>query len=79
MKFCKACGTLYDENVGECPTCVGAQLQRDDTDFNVTDQNMPPEEVARKRKKDWIWLALGVPGMIALFYGVFALAKALMR
>ena len=76
LKFCKSCGTLYDDKTIGCPKCAGKQLEQNGN-ADVTDLGMPPEEVRRRRKSNWIQLVIGIPALIGFFYLVFYLAKLL--
>ena len=37
----------------------------------ITAADMPPEELKRRRKKDWITMLIGIPLFLLLVYGVY--------
>ena len=67
LKFCKTCGTLYDEAKVECPKCATKALEPD-CDELTYDLSMDKAEADRLRKKSWIQLIIGVPGLIGVLY-----------
>lgn len=76
-KFCKKCGTLYNEADGECPRCTDKVLTDEGLRDAVYDTHMSEEEAEQKRRKDWKRLILGVPAFIAFIYAIFFLYKIL--
>ena len=72
-KFCKRCGTLYNESDGECPRCADKRLTGEGMRDTVYDTRMSEEDIGKKRKKDWKYLIIGVPAFIAFIYAVFFL------
>lgn len=72
-KFCKRCGTLYNESDGECPRCADRRLTDEGMRDTVYDTRMSEEDIGKKRKKDWKYLIIGVPAFIAFIYAVFFL------
>lgn len=74
-KFCKRCGTLYNEADGECPRCTDKKLTDEGMRGAVYDTRMSKEEIEKKRKKDWKYLIIGVPALIAFTYAIFFLYK----
>lgn len=79
LKFCKACGTLYDDSSLDCPRCTARALAESGAAEQATDNDMPEEEIARQRKRHWMQLIIGVPALIGFFYLVFFLFKLLVR
>ena len=67
LKFCKACGTLYDEARVECPKCAAKALEPD-CDELTYNREMDKAEADRLRKKSWIQLIIGVPAFIGVLY-----------
>ena len=67
LKFCKTCGTLYDEAKVECPKCAAKALELD-CDELTYDLSMDKAEADRLRKKSWIQLIIGVPAFIGVLY-----------
>lgn len=72
-KFCKKCGTLYNESDGECPRCADRRLTDEGMRDTVYDTRMSEEDIEKKRKKDWKYLIIGVPAFIAFIYVIFFL------
>ncbi len=67
LKFCKECGTLYDEAKVECPKCAAKALEPD-CDELTYNREMDKAEADRLRKKSWIQLMIGVPAFIGALY-----------
>ena len=67
LKFCKACGTLYDEAKVECPKCAAKALEGD-CDKLTYDYGMDKAEADRLRRKSCIQLIIGVPAFIGVLY-----------
>ena len=67
MKFCKQCGTLYDDSNVDCPRCTAKALEPD-CDTLAYDSTMDEEKAAKLRKKSWIQLIIGVPALIGVIY-----------
>ena len=67
LKFCKTCGTLYDEAKVECPKCAAKELEPD-CDELTYNREMDKAEADRLRKKSWIQLIIGVPAFIGVLY-----------
>lgn len=67
LKFCKTCGTLYDEARVDCPKCTAKALEKD-CEALAYDWDMDKEQADRLRKKSWIQLIIGVPAFIGLLY-----------
>ena len=67
LKFCKTCGTLYDEAKVDCPKCAAKALEPDYDELTY-DSSMDKAESDRLRKKSWIQLIIGVPAFIGVLY-----------
>ena len=67
MKFCKNCGTLYDDSKVDCPRCTAKELEPD-YDALAYDGAMDEAKAAKLRKKSWIQLIIGVPVLIGVIY-----------
>lgn len=39
------------------------------------DENMDPEELKKQRKKDWLFLLIGVPALIGLMYLIVLISR----
>lgn len=50
-KFCKKCGTLYNESDGECPRCADRRLTDEGKRDTVYDRGMSAEELEKKAQK----------------------------
>ena len=67
MRYCKKCHILYSSFADACPKC-GALRQK---------QAEPaPEEDGRAVRRDWLWLVLGIPALIAVMYLIVYLVKS---
>lgn len=64
MKFCKKCGTLYASSLGVCPKCNPAIAEHA---AQAADEPAAPVDPAQ-RKRQWIAICLGVPGLILFLY-----------
>ena len=73
MKFCKTCGTLYNDAMTECPKCAAAMPEEQ------AESKMSPEEASRLKKKHWIQLTIGVPVFIGVFYLFYMLIQSIKR
>ena len=69
MKYCKKCHILYSDAAGACPKCGVVTPNNDASDEPAT----PVDKRAVKR--DWLWLAVGIP----LFIGVICLMIYLLK
>lgn len=78
-KFCKKCGTLYNESDGECPRCADRRLTDEGMRDTVYDRGMSAEEIEKRRKSDWKHLVIGVPTFIAFICLVFFLYKIIAK
>ena len=67
LKFCKTCGTLYDEAKVDCPKCAAKALEPDYDELTY-DSSMDKAESDRLRKKSWMQLIIGVPAFIGVLY-----------
>ena len=67
LKFCKTCGTLYDDTKVDCPKCAAKALEPDFDELTYN-QNMEQAEADRLRRKSWIQLIIGVPAFIGVLY-----------
>lgn len=67
LKFCKTCGTLYDEARVDCPKCAARALEPDGDELTY-DLGMEKAEADRLRRKSWIQLMIGVPALIGVLY-----------
>lgn len=67
LKFCKSCGTLYDEARVECPKCAARALEPDYDELTYN-REMNEAEADRLRRKSWIQLIIGVPALIGVLY-----------
>ncbi len=78
LKFCKECGTLYDDTRAACPKCTAKELEAD-CDALAYDHSMDRAEADRLRKKSWIQLMIGVPAFIGILYLAGYLLKLLVN
>ena len=73
MKYCKKCGVLYSDLNACCPKCNTALTECEAA------QESAPEADKRTRRRQWIALCVGIPGMILVFYILFWLARSAMQ
>jgi len=76
MPFCKTCGTFYPKSMGICPKCNAEQILQEQPE-GVRPLEMTEEELKEKRKRGWIGICIGVPGLIALLYVIGLVMKVL--
>ena len=71
MKYCKSCHILYSDAAGACPKCGVIQPEK------APAKNDAPQQSADKRsvRRDWLWIAVGVPLFIGLIYLLVYLIK----
>lgn len=71
MKFCKKCGTLYDDKNMECPKCAAEALEP------APPAEMTEAELTAARKRDWIWILIGVPAFMGFIYLIYYILRML--
>lgn len=67
LKFCKTCGTLFDDDSTACPKCAAKALEQDGSDL-AYDKDMNKAEAKRLRRISWLQLIIGVPALIGVIY-----------
>ncbi len=72
MKICPSCSMRSPESAADCPNC-GALLEREMSAVTKT------EEYHKSRRRDWIWLALGVPGLMLFLYLIYLAARSVIQ
>ncbi len=72
MKICPNCSMRSPESAGDCPNC-GALLEPEMGGITKT------EEYRSRRKRDWIWLFLGVPGLMLFLYLIYLAARSFIQ
>ncbi len=70
MKICPNCSMRSPESAGDCPNC-GARLEPEMSGAVKT------KEYLRRRKRDWLWLMIGVPGLMLFLYLIYLGARFL--
>ena len=78
-KFCKKCGTLYNESDGECPRCADKRLTGAGMRETVCGRGMSAGGLKKRRRSDWKHLVIGVPAFIAFIYLAFFLYKIIAK
>lgn len=74
MKICPKCARTYEDDVQSC--------SKDGVALNAileSPSEMTDEQVRKKRKQDWIFLAVGIPGFMLLLYWMYSLMAKLMK
>ncbi len=72
MKICPSCSMRAPESAVDCPNC-GALLEPEMGGVTKT------EEYKSRRKRDWVWLALGVPGLMLFLYLIYLAARSIIQ
>lgn len=66
MKYCKKCHILYSSFAAACPKC-GAVRKAPESENAVNDE--------KQARRDWLWLVIGIPALIAVMYLIVYLTK----
>ncbi|MCR5611816.1 MAG: hypothetical protein K6F68_08335 [Clostridiales bacterium] len=71
MKFCRKCRIFYSSQAAACPKCG--------VSYEAAKESEIAEGEADKRsvRRDWLWLAIGVPLFIGLIYLLIVLFKSI--
>lgn len=75
LRFCKNCGTLYNDRDGACPKCTEKDIFAEDGGGHAVNAEMSEEEQKRARRRSWIELIVGIPLFIGIIYLVIYLFK----
>lgn len=70
MKFCKECGTLYDEKQIDCPKCASKNIP-------VNEAQMDEAAAQKARKRSWLQILIGVPLFIGAIYLIIYLMQSI--
>ena len=73
MKHCKNCGTFYNSSLPCCPKC-NPQLKQYDEEIKTA-----PKADSQKVKRQWIFLIIGIPALIGMYYLIGLLMRAIGR
>jgi hypothetical protein len=76
IRFCKSCGTLYDDKAGGCPKCEAVRLPEEE-EGDALNREMSGEELKKARRNSWIGILVGVPLFIGGIYLIFFIIKLL--
>lgn len=60
MKYCKKCGVLYSGLLEVCPKCNAA--------LENPPEEAPREATTQEKRRQWLFLVIGIPALIAFFY-----------
>lgn len=70
MKYCKKCHILYSDAAAACPKC--GVREPDEAEA------APGEKPEKGRVvRDWVWIAVGVPVLIAAIYALIKLLNSI--
>ena len=69
MKYCRNCHILYSSQAAACPKCGVAAPEEQPQEAAL------PDKAAVRR--DWIWIAIGVPVLIGVIYLLILLLKSI--
>ena len=67
MKYCRRCHILYSGYAAACPKCGVAPVKKEQR------QGEPGD--VRIVGRDWLWLVIGIPVLIAVIYLAVYLVK----
>lgn len=76
MKYCKRCGVLYSDAAKDCPRCK-IPLETVPDGVVMKPEDISPEELKERKKKDWIAICIGVPVLFGIIFGIYYLMKVL--
>ena len=68
MRYCRNCHILYSSFADACPKCGVRPVKR--TEAEAQEQADP-----RAARRDWLWLVIGIPVLIAVIYLAVYLVK----
>lgn len=68
MPFCKDCGAFYTKSLGVCPTC-NAEKKLEEYEALEREAQYAPK-MGRESRKRLIQVAIFVPALIGLLYGM---------
>ena len=72
MKMCLNCSMRSPESAEHCPNC-GTLLVPEMGGATKT------EEYRLRRKRDWLWLVFGVPGLMLFLYLIYLAARSFLQ
>ncbi|MBQ3848975.1 MAG: hypothetical protein IKH21_05605 [Clostridia bacterium] len=61
MRYCKNCHIVYSSQAAACPKCGIAEPIK-------TDSDAASEADRSEIRRDWLWIAIGVPVLIGVIY-----------
>ena len=72
MKYCRNCHIVYSSEAAACPKC-GIPHEAENRQKAVSDTAADKKTMRR----DWIWIAIGVPVLIGVIYLLILLLKSI--
>lgn len=73
MKYCRNCHILYSSFAAACPKCGALTGQKS----AQSDGEAAQKPQAKAAARDWLWLIIGVPALIAAIYLIARLISRL--
>lgn len=70
MRYCKKCHILYSSFADACPKC-GTETAA----VRAAAKEKQPEADKKTVRRDWLWLVIGIPVLIAVMYLIVYLVK----
>lgn len=72
MRYCKNCHILYSSEAAACPKCGVPP------DAEIAAQRAEAAPADKKAvRRDWVWIAIGVPVLIGVIYLLILLLKSI--
>lgn len=79
FRFCRTCGTFYNDKEGPCPKCEAKRILEEDPTAHGYNNAMSDTEQSKLRRKSWLQLIIGVPLFIGAIYLMTLLFKFFAR
>ena len=70
MKYCKKCHILYSSFAAACPKCGTERAA-----VQAAAQERETEADKKTVRRDWLWLVIGIPVLIAIMYLIVYLVR----
>ena len=72
MRYCKNCHILYSSEAAACPKCG---IPHEAESMKEALSSAPSDKKTVRR--DWLWIAIGVPVLIGVIYLLILLLKSI--
>lgn len=74
MKKCPCCQITFTDEAETCPKCQCMLAE-----YTPEEAEMLTDSFKAKRRRDWIWIFVGVPAMLLIIYGAYWILQRLWR